>query len=639
MPSSLTTIHKLTTLTEQARALREVNLQQSAIYSQEACDFLEHLAAQQEELPPNLVAEVWHLYAEIQLEMGAYGSALLYARRALPIWGELAEQGKRADLLRIIGRSYSYMGDFSEAIAHFRHGLALAHELDDTKRISRLLISISTVHYHAGNFEQALQTEMEILHLVQGTADVRGEVIALNNAALTYLRLGQYDLALEYGRLALAQCPPTGEGSLRGDVLDTMGTVYMACDQPAEALTYFHEARTILGQGYRQGLVELHTNISRAYLALEETEQALHHAQVGYELAQQLEARLNVSEYASLLAQIHKKQGNFEAALTSYEEAHQLERDLFNKELADRIANLQVVYRTEAAHREAEIYQLKTVELERMVAERTQELSAALEREQRLADELRWALERETALSKLKSRVIAAVSHEFRTPLTIISTSAALLDKYYDRMEADKRTTQFERIRAAITYLDELLRDVLLIETANTPEFQPLCQEMPLAAVAEHLAAEFSQQAGAERVRVVEIASQRVVQLDYGRVKQIIGSLVSNALKYSEPETEVVITVEELAKTWRIAVADKGIGIPVNEQALLFEPFARASNVQAQRGLGLGLHIARRLSEPLHGRLWFHSEGEDLGSTFFLELPQRWAAEEQRGRGAEETNS
>ena len=618
IPSSL---HQLETLTAQAQAAREVDLRRSAQLIQEACEVLEGWAGEGETaVPPELEAEVWHQSAEIQLDMGAFGGALLHARRALPIWVELNQPGQQADLLRIVGRSYGYMGDFAEAIAYFRQALSLAHHLQDTKRISRLLISISTVHYHAGNFEQALQTEMEILHLVRGTDDVRGEVIALNNTALTYIRLGQYDLALEFGRLALEKCPQTGEGSLRGDVLDTMGTVYMSCGQPAEALTYFHQARAILEQGYRQGLVELHANISRAYLALGQAEEALHHAQLGYRLAQQLEARPNVSDYAALLAQIYKQKGDFAAALTHYEEAHQMERELFNKELADRIANLQVVYRTEAAQKEAEIYQLKTVELERMVAERTQELSAALEREQALAEELRWALQRETALSKLKSRVIGAVSHEFRTPLTVVATSAALLDKYYDRMDEAKRAMQFEKIRDSIAYLDELLRDVLLIETASDDELPVDKQMLPLSSVAEQLAAELAPLAEPPRLAVVAAVGEMVVGVDYRRVRQIVLALVSNALKYSEPETAVLVRVEEHGRLWRVVVQDEGIGVPTAEQSLLFEPFARASNVQAQRGLGLGLHIARRLAESMGGRMWLYSAGENLGSTFVLEL-------------------
>ena len=613
-------IEQLRALNEQVEALHEADLSQSARLSEAAATFLEQMLEGGAEVSSQLIATTWYLRARSQQEQGEYGAALLNARRALPLFGMVREIGRQADLLRIIGRCYANMGDYSEALTYFVQGLDLAHELDDKQRISRLLISMSTVHYFAGNYEQALQTELQILRLVQGTADdQRGEAIALNNAALTYIRLQKCDLALQYAQGALALVNQMPESGLRGDVLDTMGSVYMAMGNYEQALAYFQQALPILeAGGYRQGQGELRSNIGRVHLALGDDAQALAEVKTAYEIAQQLDARGDVSSYATLLAEIYKYRGEFELALTYYEEAQRLDRELFNQELANRMANLQVVYRTEAAEREAEIYQLKTVELERMVAERTQELSAALEREQNLADELRWALQRETALSQLKSRVIGAVSHEFRTPLTVIATSAALLDKYWERLGEEKRQKQFEKIQDSIRYLDELLRDVLLIDTTNEAEIPIKCQPMTLTAVAEQLAADLAPLS--PRIQVAAVAKDAAVSLDYNRVKQIVGAFVSNALKYSEPETVVQIRLELHGSHWRVLVQDAGIGVPLAEQALLFEPFARASNVQAQRGLGLGLHIARRLAEALGGRVWLASPGVNGGSVFGLEL-------------------
>ena len=115
-----------------------------------------------------------------------------------------------------------------------------------------------------------------------------------------------------------------------------------------------------------------------------------------------------------------------------------------------------------------------------------------------------------------------------------------------------------------------------------------------------------------------------VATLDVRRTEQIVGNLLSNAIKYSPDGGPVTITIEqdEREHVAKLSVGDRGIGIPANQQSLLFNRFARADNARERgiTGTGLGLYLCRELVELQGGRLWFTSE-EGYGSTFYITLP------------------
>jgi chemotaxis family two-component system sensor kinase Cph1 len=114
-------------------------------------------------------------------------------------------------------------------------------------------------------------------------------------------------------------------------------------------------------------------------------------------------------------------------------------------------------------------------------------------------------------------------------------------------------------------------------------------------------------------------------------LRQIVSNLVSNAIKYSPPESRVEIELDCDTEQAILRVCDHGIGIPESEQAQLFEPFHRASNVGVIAGTGLGLAIVKRAAEAHGGTVTFTSQ-EAVGTTFTVRLPLR-SAPPQRAAG------
>ena len=269
---------------------------------------------------------------------------------------------------------------------------------------------------------------------------------------------------------------------------------------------------------------------------------------------------------------------------------------------------------TELKQAEATLRDLNQI-LEARVAERTAALRAS-------EGELRQALATERELNLLKTSFVGMVSHEFRTPLGVIQSAADLLQRHHDKLSAGQRAQQFDAILNAVRRMAGMMEHILLLGRLDSRQYQPQWARIDLAQwLSRHLEALCP--APADRARVVVEAPADAVpcaRADENLLHHVLGNLLSNACKYSPPETAVRVRLAAGDGGVRIMVADGGIGIDPAEQPRLFEGFFRASNVGQRPGSGLGLLIAQRCVQHLGGRLELESR-LGVGSTFRVCLP------------------
>lgn len=236
-------------------------------------------------------------------------------------------------------------------------------------------------------------------------------------------------------------------------------------------------------------------------------------------------------------------------------------------------------------------------------------------------DEILKSLQKEKELGELKSRFISMTSHEFRTPMSTILSSAELLEQYADRLNAGKKEKLFGQIKNAISQMTQLLNDVLVIGKieAGRMEFNP--EWFDIKAFCRELMEELSASVGSRhRLHFNEPEEEVKVYLDKKLCRQIFGNLLSNAIKYSAQGSTVILDLKKNGDYLFFSVKDNGIGIPEGDRAQLFETFHRAANVGNISGTGLGMSIVKNALDMQKGRISFESVlGE--GSTFYVELP------------------
>jgi PAS domain S-box-containing protein len=250
--------------------------------------------------------------------------------------------------------------------------------------------------------------------------------------------------------------------------------------------------------------------------------------------------------------------------------------------------------------------------------------------------DMRKALIKERELSELKSRFVTTTSHEFRTPLSTILSSVDLLAFYAETQNLDRYLEHTQRIQNAALNMNSLLNDILVIERAeangangaNRTQLDPvdldlrtfcgnLVEEMRLNDHSHHdLLFQVQRSDG-----VLDQTASIPVHMDEKLLRQIFSNLLSNALKYSAPGTRVTFQLNCTATEIIAIVRDQGIGVPKADQARLFEPFHRATNVGAISGTGLGLAIVKQSVEVHQGQLQLQSELRQ-GTTVTVTLPR-----------------
>ena len=214
----------------------------------------------------------------------------------------------------------------------------------------------------------------------------------------------------------------------------------------------------------------------------------------------------------------------------------------------------------------------------------------------------RLTLHKQSELNDMRSRFISLASHEFRTPLAIILSSAELLKYYGDRLPESEKAEVIHTIEGGVQRMTRMLDRVLLLGKveAQMLEFQP--QPLDLAGLCQSLVKDARIQQPEARCTCVtdfvDLPASGV--FDEKLLRHIFGNLLSNAIKYSPQGGTVCFRVFPADGRLVFEVSDQGIGIPEDELSHLFEPFHRASNVGDIQGTGLGLSIVKNAVD-LHG--------------------------------------
>jgi signal transduction histidine kinase/DNA-binding response OmpR family regulator len=230
--------------------------------------------------------------------------------------------------------------------------------------------------------------------------------------------------------------------------------------------------------------------------------------------------------------------------------------------------------------------------------------------------------------NRLKSRFLSMVSHELRTPLNLISGLSNMLLKESDRVgsrNSNGAREDLERIYISSQHLDSLIRDVLDLASSDAGHLKLLCEPLDMKEVIEAVSVigeKLARDKGlAWQVEIAENLPR--VWGDRTRLRQVILNLVSNAVKFTTCGQVVLAAIVEDNQVM-VTVSDTGLGIPVHEQAAIFDEFRQSERTAARGygGLGLGLSICKRLLEMHGGTIGVHSSGEEReGSIFYFSLP------------------
>jgi signal transduction histidine kinase len=258
-------------------------------------------------------------------------------------------------------------------------------------------------------------------------------------------------------------------------------------------------------------------------------------------------------------------------------------------------------------------------DLEKKVSDRTKVLMEAIAELERSRSELSIALEKEKDLNDLKSRFISMASHEFRTPLTTILSSAVLISEYKSQEQEEKKQKHIKRIQSSVNNLNDILSDFLSISKLEEGKIHADMSMFDLNTLIKEIVSDMRQNTKAGQQIIFNYTGDKLVFLDSKLVKNILFNLLSNAIKFSSEGKSITIDAVVDVNEIKIRVLDQGIGISDEDLKHLFERFYRGKNAFNIQGTGLGLHIVGNYVDIMKGHLHLTSKlnvGTEIEITF-----------------------
>ncbi|MBE9035819.1 PAS domain-containing sensor histidine kinase [aff. Roholtiella sp. LEGE 12411] len=244
---------------------------------------------------------------------------------------------------------------------------------------------------------------------------------------------------------------------------------------------------------------------------------------------------------------------------------------------------------------------------------------------QQAKEKIRRVLEQEKQLAEDRAQFVSMVSHEFRSPLNIISYSTSLLKRHSHHWSDEKKLLYLQRLQTATEQISQLMDEVLMIGSAEAGKLQCELKPLDLNLFCREILAEMNLQTNSlSTVNFVSQGNCKPIWVDKKLLQPVLTNLISNAIKYSPKNTKVDLILSYQDEKVIFQIKDQGIGITPRDQEQLFKPFYRGENVGDIPGNGLGLAIVKKLLDLHYSKIDVVSEvgkGTTFTITLFLKQP------------------
>ena len=546
-----------------------------------------------------------------------------------------------------LGLAYIRKSNYGKAIEYLEIALKEAQEKGLVNAEAVISNNIGISHNKLNNPEKAEAYALRALELKEQLGDERGKLFPM-------VQLTTADLPLEkhkqYVEAALTQAQKVGDPifmrlftAKAAEVLDKEGKHSEALNL---LLPVYKQSRQ--AQSYDQG--EVMRVLAYIYYHLKQYDEAHQVATQLMELATSKNASDEIQNARILLMQIYREQGKYQQALQMGTDYYETRDSLVRKLNLDKLAALDA--KLEDIEREKQINflngQLKQKDIRRkwMIAvgvllalilsliiyfrnRRIKAQKVMITREKETAKQLEAMNEKLKGLDQMKNRLFTNITHEFRTPLTVMLGMAEQLESEHTTDEKSQR--KLALIRRNGRSLLNLVNQMLDLSKIEDNKLKVDLIQSDIVAYIRYLTESFHSMANAQNVILQTSTDEKEIVMDYDpeKIRQILSNLLSNALKYTPSGGKVTVktAASKDKKHLILTVKDTGAGIPTEDIPNIFDRFYQADDTIAKSGgTGIGLALTKELIKLLDGDITVESELEK-GTTFIIQLPIIQSAE------------
>lgn len=591
-------------------------------------------------------AAILNSIANIHANMGNYAKALEYLNRSIDLLRKINHKDLEASVLSNYGAVYHEMGDYSMALEYYlKSSLIHKEHLKDIPE--SLLNNIGEVYKMLGDYDTALEYYLKSLKLAREKNNKADESFALLNIALVYGAIKDFDKALIYlgessqllkelgykqsehitANIKDKNIPDTNETdkvldfyfrvlTLRDDISDmngkaqalsTIGNIYFISGKFQLAEKYFMESLKLsIDLGDKLNQVKNYLYLGILNNKIHQTGSGFNYMKKALELAENINAKKDIYEIHRAMYEGYKTNGELSNALEHLEKAYSVEKDVFNIESDKKLSNLSLKYESESAEKEKkialqekEIFRLKNVELANV------------------NDKLKF-------LNEEKNDFMGIAAHDLKNPLSGILSFSKKIQKFDENnIPAEQVKDYGKEIEKASEKMFEMITKMLDVTAIESGKRNINPETFDVSVLAQRVKLDYYQKAEQKKIEVVFDAPEKInVNLDKMALRQVLDNVLSNAIKFSPQGRKIYFRVIPQKDAVIFSIKDEGPGLTEKDKTKLFGKFTRlsAQPTGGENSTGLGLSIAKKLTEVMKGKIWVESE-EGKGAEFFIELP------------------
>lgn len=591
----------------------------------------------------SLIASGLYHKSEYYEQVNEFEASLEGLNRSLALYEDLGNEKQIASCYYALGLIYHHLTNFEKSLDYYFKALNIRESLNDSRGVSNAFSAIGNVYLRTLRLDEAHEYFNKSFTIDQGNEDREGVMLDLLKLGVVHQKKGNYEKAISYYERALVEAREMKSKFDEAILLGNMGSTLREQNKYNESLGYLFDALAIKKDlGKRTSTAHTCNDISETYLAMNEPEKARIYALEAISFSE----GVNLEQYSfgyGLLAESSRRLGDFSNAYDYLEKSHTMKDSIFNLSSQAKMDELQVNYETAKKEEEIKLLteQKQAAEFRRnaylilglMVAT----LLFLLFNRQRLkADRNKRLLEKEQEVEKMKARFFANISHEFRTPLTLILGPIESLCAETDDPE---KLYNFNVMKKNAETLLGLVNQLLDLSKLEAGKFKLEVSEEDIVPIIKGIGMAFHSRAELKKIDLqVNVERERFLcYFDREKLETILANLMSNAFKFTQEAGKISLSfkVDESqteSKTGVIEIGDTGRGIPENDMAHIFNRFYQAADVREAeyQGTGIGLALTKELVELHKGSIDAFSElGKGTAFTVRLPLDKEQFAEEE----------
>jgi signal transduction histidine kinase/DNA-binding response OmpR family regulator len=561
-----------------------------------------------------------------------YDDALYHIREAFAIFEELELEPNMANSYNSMGRIYTELGDFATSLNYLFEGLRINEGLERKTGMAVSYTIIGNTYLKTGNYEEAVRNFHEALLIDEEMEDKTGIMISMLNLGAAYQRNEHYETAMRYYKESFELARELEYREEEAIILGNIGSTFIKQGFPRDGLPYMFEGLAIMrATGYNTTATL--NSISEAYLALHDYEEALAFS-IEAEQTGKDRSDLDRLQYAYRnMAEAYEGLGDFESANRALKLYISTKDSLFTIESEKQINQLQILYETE---KRDQTIDMLTLEAETATFRRNTYLASGIlvslillllyTGQRYKTRKNRQLLEKSEEVAQMKSNFFSNISHEFRTPLTLITGP---IEKLRSGIIAPDIRKDLDVMQKNSDRLLSLINQLLDLSRLESGTLTLSVEKTELTSLVMGVTMSFQSHAEHHRIQLItETESDHLeAWVDRSKLETILINLTGNAIKFTPDNGKVTITLLNITRDdgleWcRITISDTGDGIPEEDLEHVFNRFYRGAEKEQSGsvGSGIGLALTRELVHLHKGEISVKSKA-GRGTEFMVDLP------------------